>query len=348
MRYSRNTEETNFWAGYADCMLALFMIALLLWIVSSGITVFSNADKGDIITLREVRIAELEEGIKILNGQLLAKDQEIKDLQQRLKEFSDWESRLAELEKLRAENSKLKTQLAELESENEKLKKESGDYQEKLRELANRFDVISKKFDTMTKALNGGTIDDLIANMQKLEKELNDKPPIINLTEGAAREFLFPSGKADLPSTFSERLRNETFPELQKVLINYQRIDTLEIVGHTDGSPIVRKGNLDTQIPKLLDGTVKEGTLSPGSNTDLGLMRALAIRNEWNEWLLLRTDDEQIRLKQINVRCYSAAQTVPVKKVTPNFDWLAEDASARRIEIRFLQLGSAFEQLNKE
>ena len=347
MRHSRNADEMNFWAGYADCMLALFMIALLLWIVSSGITEFRNSSTGAEITNLRDAISKLEKEKFQLQKDLRGRDEEIKILKQKLKDFSDWESRLAELERLRSENSELNTQLTQLKKQNVDLKNENTQLKENLRKLAINIEVMSDKIDAVTKALNGQTIDEFIDSMKTLQKELNDKPPIINLTGGAAREFLFPSGKADLPPAFKKRLRKETFPELQNILISYNKIDTLEIVGHTDGIPIERQGNLDIQIPKLLDGTAREGTLVPGSNTDLGLMRALAIRNEWNEWVLLKTDEEKIRLKQISVRCYSAAQTVPVVEASSNFDWLKEDESARRIEIRFLQLGDIVDQTKK-
>lgn len=63
MRKRRSDEEGNFWAGYADCMLALFMITLLLWLLSSGLTAFSNATRGN-------KIAELEEQIASLKKDL--------------------------------------------------------------------------------------------------------------------------------------------------------------------------------------------------------------------------------------------------------------------------------------
>ena len=64
MKSRRNKTEPNYWAAYADCMLALFMIALLLWILSSGKTIFAKAveDSGPpVVTLPVVDYDKLLE-----------------------------------------------------------------------------------------------------------------------------------------------------------------------------------------------------------------------------------------------------------------------------------------------
>ena len=101
MRYRRNTEETNFWAGYADCMLALFMIALLLWILSAGITAFTSEDNASILITKDKQIAQLEMKISELEKIIYARDSKIAELEKIVKGLKGVEDLLKELEQLR-------------------------------------------------------------------------------------------------------------------------------------------------------------------------------------------------------------------------------------------------------
>ena len=316
MRYRRNTEETNFWAGYADCMLALFMIALLLWLLGSGITAF--ALKPD----EEGRTpAQLAEEVSDLRGEVarLSKDNKEKGIS-----IVNLKSALLQAE----------TRIKSLESELNALKKTTSNVVAMQDELERLKHEIAK----LLKASNTKDIDTLVTEIERLKELVSKKPPIINLTEGVTKEFRFPSGKAVIPVEFLEKLETETFPDLKEILLEFPNIDTLEIVGHTDGSPIQKLGNTDLTIPNLLNGTSNGDDLIPGSNADLGLMRALSIRNEWYKWLDTQHLDAR-RVSKIDVRCYSAAQTVPPGEVPINkSQWLADIAKARRIEIRVTQL----------
>ncbi|MFM8294051.1 MAG: hypothetical protein ACKN9E_05830 [Microcystaceae cyanobacterium] len=71
------------------------------------------------------------------------------------------------------------------------------------------------------------------------------------------------------------------------------------------------------------------GSLSPGSNADLGLMRALSV---------IQALQKNPKLKNLKFRAYSSAQlTLPNGEFAPvNRE---SDPTRRRIEIRFTRLG---------
>lgn len=74
--------------------------------------------------------------------------------------------------------------------------------------------------------------------------------------------------------------------------------------------------------------------LRPGSNADLGLIRAVAVRREIESFLFSRGLSEKIK-----VRSYSAANSIPLAdKLDNSAVFSGEDAARRRIEIRFTQL----------
>ena len=108
-----------------------------------------------------------------------------------------------------------------------------------------------------------------------------------------------------------------------------------EIIGHTDGQVNFGNGNLDRQLEEVAQGKSSVESLKPGSNADLGLMRALEVVKQ------LQTVQEQTgRLKGVQFRPYSAAQLQ-----LPSGEFAGAnrnpDANRRRIEIRFSPLGKA-------
>lgn len=303
MRYRRNLEEVNFWAGYADCMLALFMIALLLWILSSGRTLFVDADSdtldpGSVIADLTEKLEGAEEELDKLQ---LAYDKLLKNSPDKTK--------------LIAEKRELEEEIRELEN---MLSSEKGKVAKLEEQVANLNNQVSE----------------LIAQVE----QLSDKPPIITLDE-ASKIYLFPSGKAQLSAAFRRNLVQKTFPELVEILKKHDRtVDTIEIVGHTDGDPVGSESNLDNLIPQVLIGQAAAARLKPGSNADLGLMRALAVREAWYEWL---ESEEEFGLGRIAVRCYSAGQTTPAGGALENNNieqFRRRDDASRRIEIRFTDL----------
>jgi hypothetical protein len=144
-------------------------------------------------------------------------------------------------------------------------------------------------------------------------------------------------------SDFTSALRRNEFPLLATEIVDREaegrvKVDTLEIIGHTDGAPLSSAGNLDKKLPDVLAGRFKISTLTPGSNNDLGLLRALAVREQWEQFI--DTHDRRNILKNIHIRCYSAGQTIlPYAENSPEADdFRRPDPRARRIEMRLTRL----------
>ena len=83
-------------------------------------------------------------------------------------------------------------------------------------------------------------------------------------------------------------------------------------------------------LEKVANGDQDIGSLKPGSNADLGLMRALSV---------IKVLQKNPQLTGLEFRAYSAAQlTLPEGNFAPiNRE---SDPNRRRIEIRFTRLGA--------
>lgn len=175
---------------------------------------------------------------------------------------------------------------------------------------------------------------------QPNDMRLDNKPPIITIADADKHHF-FASGSADLTRAFALDLEKGGFHVIATEILKRNRtdrlaVDTLEIIGHTDGISVAGHGNLDELLPMVLNGRLSAlKQLKAGSNNDLGLMRALAIKQAWYEFVSRHPDCKQ--LEAISVRTYSAGQTVPVE----SNHYTTEDARARRIELRLTKLKSS-------
>ena len=152
-----------------------------------------------------------------------------------------------------------------------------------------------------------------------LAKLTNEKPPVIRLSD--AKDYRFERGSFKVSKDFREKLISEELPKIDKAIQCYA-IDTVEIIGHTDKSPNSGLSNMDKypSLNKLSSGFKK---VYAGSNTDLGLLRAVSVRT------LLQ---EQIGDKHLGLqfRAYSASSLIdPDSKQGKNLD-----REKRRIEIR--------------
>lgn len=176
-----------------------------------------------------------------------------------------------------------------------------------------------------------------LANRLADHLRIDDKPPIITISD-AERQHFFTLGSASLTTEFLLDLNSSYFEEIAQEILarnhyNLMRVNTLEIIGHTDGIPVGGRGNLDLELPALLSRQTNNlSRLSPGSNNDLGLLRALAIQYAWQKFVAQHPQQEQLAM--IAVRVYSAGQTQPIQSGIYN----AEDARARRIEMRLTML----------
>ena len=164
--------------------------------------------------------------------------------------------------------------------------------------------------------------------LQTANNRLKTASPII--IDEKSGEFRFTSGSAELNSDLKNYLQTEIIPTI-KTTIQQKEIDFIQVIGHTDGQGIDRAGNLDKNIEQVAQGKQKVKQLIPGSNADLGLMRALAVVQE-----IQQTSG----LKNIEFRAYSAGQLYLPNGKLANVNRNA-DATRRRIEIRFIPPGQS-------
>jgi flagellar motor protein MotB len=215
----------------------------------------------------------------------------------------------------------------------------AGDTVAEIRKLKLRVAELEKR----TEAL-GSSEAEAKRDVDNLRQALNDKPPIIEVEESEVRRFK--SGSAAMDDQFRNGLWQSEFKTLAQEILKRnagqrRNVDTLEVIGHTDGQPVGGgKGNLDEALPLLLSGENGEiDVLKPGSNNDLGLMRALALKRAWRDFVTTQTEGRQ-ELESISVRCYSAGQTLPANEAKNHSAeaYREPNEKSRRIEIRLTKL----------
>lgn len=170
----------------------------------------------------------------------------------------------------------------------------------------------------------------LLVNVIFMEKQRKENPPIIILSESEAR-FRFAFGSATIPEFFDHALKSSILPMLDSLSQAYD-CDAIEVVGHTDSAPMIPVySNLDIHLASYFrEGRID--SLAPGSNLDLGMMRALAIIR-----LLRRSQAQDSLLAGIKYFFpYSAGQMIRLDRSLITADTDARDAARRRIEIRLL------------
>lgn len=156
------------------------------------------------------------------------------------------------------------------------------------------------------------------------EKQRLENPPIIILSE-ENKAFRFQSGSAEVPSAFVLALRDRIVPEIDRLSRKYQ-CDSIEIIGHTDSVPV--KKNLSTMdaVSDSLSGAM------PGSNVDLGMMRAISVMRLFKE---AKTTGRLSMIKYIIP--YSGGQLIlPNRALSWGFERNGNNAR-RRIEVRLLR-----------
>jgi outer membrane protein OmpA-like peptidoglycan-associated protein len=156
-----------------------------------------------------------------------------------------------------------------------------------------------------------------------LARASNEKPPLLRLTE--KESFRFGTGSYSLNPQFRAAL-DSRLPWIQEQIKKY-RIDSVEVIGHTDGQPSPGSSNLDLLLPNAGTTSNMKGYQS-GSNTDLGLLRALAVAN------YLKAKLATSGVNDITVRPYSAGSLIAVDGAYAPADTKDRD-DRRRIELRF-------------
>ena len=165
----------------------------------------------------------------------------------------------------------------------------------------------------------------LVTVVSSLNNATNQKPPLIKLTE--AESFRFETGSYNLSQEFKNRLNRVTTNMVSD--ITKYRIDTIEVIGHTDGQPSPGISNLDIKLQNQFEkgGELIDGLLT-GSNVDLGLLRALSVA------AFLR---EKLKHKEVvmpTILAYSASSLIDSNGKYQPAD-PSPQSQRRRIEIRF-------------
>lgn len=168
--------------------------------------------------------------------------------------------------------------------------------------------------------------------LEQTIERLRLAPPVVVIQDSG--EFQFDSGSAQLPGGLKRYISTNLVPKIEKIVAE-RNIYTVEIIGHTDGQINANvPSNLDQKLEDVATGKSPINSLSPGSNADLGLMRALEVVKQ------LQQEQKRGRLQGVEFRAYSAAQLfLPSGAFSPvNRN---PDKNRRRIEIRFSPLGKA-------
>jgi outer membrane protein OmpA-like peptidoglycan-associated protein len=169
----------------------------------------------------------------------------------------------------------------------------------------------------------------LFIAVSTLTRAMNPKPPSINLNDSS--NYRFSLGSFTLSSRFKKTLRREAIPMIKNT-INCYGSDTIELVGHTDGTPAGGVSNLDAIMPSGADSKSFQ-SMRPGSNADLGLLRALAVKNEIQSQLAGSSH-------RIAYRALSGGSLIGLQgSISPSHN--KDDKARRRIEIRFFRNSKA-------
>lgn len=160
--------------------------------------------------------------------------------------------------------------------------------------------------------------------LETANKRLQSATPII--IDERSGKFQFESGSAELKPELKAYISNEIASTIKKI-VQEREIDFVQVIGHTDGQGVGYTSNLDTTLEAVANNQQSVSELVPGSNADLGLMRALAVVQE--------LEKNQLPVK---FRAYSGAQLyLPSGEIAPTNR--SADQTRRRIEIRFIPPG---------
>ena len=203
----------------------------------------------------------------------------------------------------------------------------NGETIDRLKQNSANLSQLSSQLQTLLERSNS-RVNIVESEVQRLKSA----PPVVVIQDSG--EYQFASGSATLPQELKNYIATDLVNRIEQ--ISQQRnLYVVEIIGHTDGQVnFNRAGNLDRQLEAVAQGEQPIDSLAPGSNADLGLMRALEVVKQ------LQQAQQQGRLSGVQFRAYSAAQLQ-----LPSGDFADSnrdpDASRRRIEIRFSPLGKA-------
>jgi outer membrane protein OmpA-like peptidoglycan-associated protein len=167
---------------------------------------------------------------------------------------------------------------------------------------------------------------ELNKKLEESNRKLQSASPIV--IDEKSGKFKFQSGSAALKPELKTYIHQVIIPAIEQTT-RERSIDFIQVIGHTDGQIIQQTSNLDKNIESVAKTDRSVDSLIPGSNADLGLMRALAVVQEIQK---------SNKLKNVQFRAYSAGQLYLPSGTLARID-RAADPSRRRIEIRFIPPG---------
>ena len=166
---------------------------------------------------------------------------------------------------------------------------------------------------------------------------------IINLKDA---DYGFESGSSRIGVDFRDGLESFVIPEIRAKIQEYD-YDVVEIIGHTDRDVLSIPGTnasekemrnyinrvttFDRNIVQVALG--ENLTIYPGSNSDLGLMRALSIR----KYLLDRSQNDPVLNRIKYFLPYSGAQLITKEHKVSAKVGKDDQSKLRRVEIRLLK-----------
>lgn len=173
----------------------------------------------------------------------------------------------------------------------------------------------------------------------QINRKYVENPPIITLSEGN-KNYRFPSGSDDISFRYEMKLKQEIIPYIDSLSERYN-CNAIQIIGHTSGRGLSEKrfpsSSLDENLAKSL---YRSKELSPGSNVDLGMMRAVAVMK------VLQSSTQEGFLGNIDFWLpYSAGQLIKMDGKLIEYNSIANDRlsdhdSRRRVEIRLFRIAN--------
>lgn len=332
--------------GYWPSVTDLFMTLFIISIVILGAVFYVLLPKNNIAAEKAVIVAagkdmvDVIDPINRLRAELdlpLIKYRTAKQVVHDLNDTCD-----KAVERIRSNEEEIE-KLKKLFPDPDAIEKLQGEIARLEKEVAMLNERIKKLEEQILETPGADELAALRQEVEELRRQLKENNVNVVIDE-RRKEFRFDSGSPVITPEFSAGLREKVFPELAgEIIKRKERVDTLEIIGHTDGVPLSATGNLDKRLPELLAGELGGSRhLSAGSNNDLGLLRALSLKQEWLDYVNdFEPVNERIILLNVNLRCYSAGQTIlPVPEANPKPQaFRRNDPSARRIEMRLTRLG---------
>lgn len=171
----------------------------------------------------------------------------------------------------------------------------------------------------------------------QINKKYVENPPIITLSEGD-ENYRFHSGSDEISHQYERKLRQEIIPYLDS-LSKKHNCNAVQIIGHTSGKGLSKerfpKSNLDECLAESL---YRDETLSPSTNVDLGMMRAVAVMK------VLQSSTKDGFLENIEYWFpYSAGQLIKTDGKLIEYEAIPTDRRSdhdkrRRVEIRLFRI----------